>query len=278
MSAAWDAHYKRISDLIAANPVQRAPMAAPPPPTVQPGIQAMLPQGLLDMFSGGANTGMDAGQNSTGTMGGSGFGGLGGFPNANTISSALDINPSAARGAMTALGLLSGPVGMGISALNSVGNAVNTSNNLGMLSGLGVNPGFGSTIGGLLGFNGLSGNPTSALNAAMGNQYSGFANLSTPQFDGDLSGPGGWGGWGDIAAQMDQANAEAAAAGGTPSGPSGGMADRGDISSEQLGSFKMGGYTGAGRDGKVQPGRVAGIVHEGEYVIPHRVVRGLLAK
>ena len=32
--------------------------------------------------------------------------------------------------------------------------------------------------------------------------------------------------------------------------------------------FEMGGYTGAGMDGMVQPDRVAGVVHEGEYVVP----------
>ena len=45
-----------------------------------------------------------------------------------------------------------------------------------------------------------------------------------------------------------------------------------------MNGWQSGGYTGAGRDGKVQPGRVAGLVHEGELVIPHRVVRGLLAR
>ena len=33
-------------------------------------------------------------------------------------------------------------------------------------------------------------------------------------------------------------------------------------------SFRGGGYTGAGMDGVVQPGAPAGMVHEGEFVIP----------
>lgn len=47
-----------------------------------------------------------------------------------------------------------------------------------------------------------------------------------------------------------------------------------------MNGWMRGGYTGAGRDGKVQPHMPAGTVHEGELVIPHhmvrRMIRGLL--
>ena len=213
---------------------------------------------------------------STETAGAGGW--VGGLPNAQTMAAQMDMNPTGMRAAMAALGLANPALGFGLGAVNALGNLGNTVNNVGMLNGLGVNPGFGSTVGGLLGFNGLAGTPTGALNAAMANQYAGFANLSTPQFSGDLSDPmAGYGGWGDIASAMDAANA-AASAGGTASSPSGGMADRGDISSETLGSFQKGGYTGAGRDGVVQPHKPAGIVHEGEYVIPAHMVRKMMGR
>lgn len=273
MSETWSRHYQAISDLIAANPVQRyAPPAPPTPAPAGPTLPSWA-SGPADGWQGGANQGDAGAPTAAGTMS---LGG--GFPNASTIASALDINPAVARAGMTALGLLSGPLGMGIGAANMAGNIANTTSNYDMLSSAGVSPGVGSVLGGLLGFNGLAGTPTSALNAAMANQYAGFAGLSPAQMQGDFS-MSGWGGWGDIAAQMDAANA-AASAGSTPSGPSGGMADRGDISSEQLGDWQKGGYTGAGRDGIVQPHRVAGRVHEGELVIPHHMVRrmGLLGR
>ena len=41
------------------------------------------------------------------------------------------------------------------------------------------------------------------------------------------------------------------------------------------GDFKEGGYTGAGRDRRVQPNRKAGTVHEGEYVLPAEAVEAI---
>lgn len=278
MSGTWADHIARVNGYIDADKAakaarrtnaQAARAAAMPSPGA---MQSMPDMPSAPMGSGGDNGAMGmAGATSQGGWGGS-------FPNAQTIASALDINPTAARLGITALGLLNPVVGVGIGAINGIGNIANTASNVGMLNGLGVNPGFGSTLGGLLGFNGLAGTPTSALNAAMANQYSGFANLSTPQFAGDFNDPmAGWGGYADIAAQMDAANA-AAMAGGPASNPSGGFGDLGDISAEQLGSFKKGGYTGAGRDGVVQPDRPAGIVHEGEYVIPAHMVRKMMGR
>lgn len=291
MSGTWADHIARVNGYIDADKAakaarrtnaQAARAAAMPSPGAMPSMPDMP---SAPMASGGANDamGMQAGAASQGGWGGS-------FPNAQTIASAMDINPTAARLGITALGLLNPALGVGIGAINGIGNIANTANNVGMLNGLGVNPGFGSTVGGLLGFNGLAGTPTSALNAAMANQYSGFANLSTPQFAGDLKngiddqagGFGSFGGWGEIAAAMDAANA-AAMAGGTASNPAGGVAQgedgpmtNSDISSEQL--FQKGGYTGAGEDGIVQPWKRAGIVHEGEYVIPAHVVRKMMGR
>lgn len=254
-----DAERSRRAALRAATAQQRAASAGSP-------AMPAVPDTMGDTYQGGANAGM-----SDAASGGGGARWGGGLPNAQTLASAFDINPTAARAGLAAIGLLSGPVGLGIGALNGIGNIANTSSNVGMLNGLGVNPGVGSVLGGLFGFNGLAGNPTSALNAAMANQYSGFANLSPAQMPGDFN-TSGWGGWGDIAAAMDAANA--AAQSGTPSNPSGGIADRGDIQAENL--FMKGGYTGAGDDGVVQPHKRAGIVHEGELVIPHHMVKKMM--
>ena len=43
-------------------------------------------------------------------------------------------------------------------------------------------------------------------------------------------------------------------------------------------SFRGGGYTGAGMDGVVQPGAPAGMVHEGEFVIPAGGLAEVLAR
>jgi hypothetical protein len=275
MSETWNNHYRQISDLIASRPVQRYTPPPAPAPAPAPGWEDALRTALEQFQTGGE--GMDAAGVGAPDGGGGGRGWTGGFPNTSTISSMLDINPGLARAGMIGLGLLSGPVGTGLSALNTMGNVANTVSNTGMLGNLGVNPGFGSTLGGLLGFNGLSGNFTSALNAAMANNYSGFANLSSPQAPGDMSGMGGWG---DIAAAMDAAAAEqnAASGSGAYDGQGPGQAVQGEVTAEPLGGFQKGGYTGAGRDGVVQPHKPAGIVHEGELVIPHHVVKrmGLL--
>lgn len=274
MSGTWADHIAQVNAFIAADRAARAARrttaqtARATPTTGTGATQSYSDLGLgAENWQGGANSG-NIGANTQAATGSWG----GGFPNASTIANALDISPTAARAGMTAIGLLSGPLGMGLSAANMLGNAVNTSNNVGMLNGLGVSPGFASTLGGLLGFNGLSGDYTSALNAAMANQYSGFSGLSAAQQPGFNAVD-----WGGIAQQMDQANA-AAQAGSTSSGPSGGMADRGDISAQDLGEYQRGGYTGAGRDGVVQPDKPAGVVHEGELVIPAHIVRMMMGR
>jgi hypothetical protein len=224
MSAVWDAHYKRISDLIAANPVQRAPMAAPPSPmTVQPGIQAMLPPGLLDMGSGGGDGGM------TGVAAGPGgsLGSLGGMFGG--------INPGTLGGWGGGLvgGLLGGPFG---ALAGSVG---------------------GRALAGLLD----SPSAPQAMAQETVGPYGGFGiEVAAPGYGGGMAGEAGSAGFGGGTATEGS------------TGEFGGA--MGEI------GFQMGGYTGAGRDGVVQPSRRAGVVHEGEYVIPAHLVKrmGLLAK
>lgn len=52
-----------------------------------------------------------------------------------------------------------------------------------------------------------------------------------------------------------------------------GVGDLGAMSGNDMMGWQHGGYTGAGRDGVVQPHKPAGIVHEGELVIPAHMVR-----
>ncbi len=273
MSGRWDSHIATVNGYLADQKAKRAAKTAADAAAVpQPAVLPTMPDAGMptDQWQGGDNMGaMGAAPEAAD---GAGRGWTGGFPNANTISSFMDVNPNTARAGLTALGMTNPALGMALGGMGLVGNAVNTTNNLDMLSGLGVNSGVASTIGGLLGYNGLSGNNTAALNAAMANNYSGFANLSPAQMQGDFN-SGSWGGWSDIAAGMDAANS-ASGSGMAASNPSGGFADRGDISSEGL--FQKGGYTGAGNDGVVQPHRKAGTVHEGELVIPHHMVKKMM--
>lgn len=229
MSGSWADHIARVNGYIAADREQKAQRRADVATTRAQQQAAFAPAPAVPSFfdGGGAGGANDTATGAAASGGGARWGG--GFPNATTLASNLDISPLAARAGITALGLLGGPaVGMGLGALGMIGNIANTANNHGMLSGLGVNPGFGSTVGGLLGFNGLAGSYTDALNAAMAGRYDGFSNLSPAQADGF-----NFGGWADIAAQMDAANAAAMGAQ-AASNPSGGWGDRGDISAETL--------------------------------------------
>lgn len=260
MSAAWDAHYKRISDLIAGNPVQRAPAAAATPVTVQPGVQAMLPAGLLDMWQGGGNGGqmgapggVDYGgaPGDMSALGGKfgGFGGLAGGLLGGLAGTALAGPFGGALGAWggrALAGLLGGPAQTGVAQPTEPGSI---GGDFGP-GGSGPNA-FGGGLGSL-GAAGM-GLGLGGLGAMSGNEIMGF---------GGMGGFGGVdGGSGDMS-QGDQSGA----------GPNSGDMGMG------MGQFQQGGYTGAGADGVVQPWRRAGVVHEGEMVIPHRVVRGLLAR
>lgn len=277
MSETWQRHMARVTGLLDDQNTRRAAWEAnnPQPSPFTPAVALEAPSYGFEGWSGG--NGMEPqsapAMTSSGSPAGGTFG-LGGFPNSTTLAQAMDINPAAARGLMTAAGLVSPGLGMGLSALNSFGNIANTVNNVDMLQGLGVNPGWGSMFGGALGFNNLAGNTTGALNKAMADMMPGFANMSVEQQPGEFAQ-----GWADIAAGMDAANA-AASGGGPASNPSGGQADRGDITAEPLGDptqgFMMGGYTGAGDDGVVQPWKRAGVVHEGEFVVPAHMMRGMM--
>jgi len=226
VSQTWNAHIGMVNGLLDAERARRQERQLAAATTRAQMRAATMADPLAS--SGSADYGMGGEGGGDKAPAGGNYGSLGGFPNAHTLASAMDINPTGARLGLAAVGLLNPGLGMGLGALNTMGNIANTASNYGMLSGLGVNPGFGSTVGGLLGFNGLAGNATSALNAAMAGRYDGFANLSPAQADGF-----NFGGWADIAAAMDAANAEAMA-GAAMSNPSGGWGDRGDISAETL--------------------------------------------
>lgn len=94
---------------------------------------------------------------------------------------------------------------------------------------------------------------------------------TTPYGVGDVFGGGGGGQgstdssgqYGGPAGGADTANSANSAGG--PSAHGGGTDPNGN-------EWRKGGYTGAGRDGVVQPGRPAGTVHESEFVIPHEAV------
>jgi len=162
-----------------------------------------------------------------------GFFGLGGFPNSTTLAQAMDINPMAVRGLMSAIGMAHPAASLGLMGLNAVGNVVNTTNNVDMLRGAGVSPGFGSVLGGLFGFNNLAGTYSGALNKAMADMMPGFAGLSVAQMPGDF-GMSDWGGWGEIAAAMDAANMGSAGTAYEGQGP--GQATQGDVMAEPLGA------------------------------------------
>lgn len=97
---------------------------------------------------------------------------------------------------------------------------------------------------------------------------------TTPYGVGDVFGGGGSGQgstdssgqYGGPAGGADTANSANSAGG--PSAHGGGTDPNGN-------EWRKGGYTGAGRDGVVQPGRQAGTVHEGELVLNANAVRSL---
>jgi|GEM_PF-4481197 len=134
----------------------------------------------------------------------------------------------------------------------------------------GVGRGLGSVVGGLLG-----GPVGSIALGYLGGKLGGM--VGAPSFDPSYgpqvpSGePGSFGSFGGPNAAAES-SAAADAMGGNANANSAGDQQAG------YGYFQNGGYTGAGRDGIVQPSRRAGIVHEGEIVLSHPMVRrmGLL--
>lgn len=93
----------------------------------------------------------------------------GGFPNTATVSQSLGINPTLGALAFGLGTAALGPVGMGLSALNSLGNVANTLSNSQTLQDMNMPMSLGQTIGGFLGSNQYSGSPTNAINAAAQN-------------------------------------------------------------------------------------------------------------
>lgn len=120
---------------------------------------------------------------------------------------------------------------------------------------LGLNP---QSIGGLLGAlgGGLVGGPFGGLLGGLAGR--GIGALMGQPSDGMAQGA-------ELAGLMGQAEQNANNMAGTAS-------EFGDAR-----GLKEGGYTGAGRDGVVQPDRPANvIVHEGELVIPHHMVKKMM--
>lgn len=139
----------------------------------------------------------------------------------------------------------------------------------------GINPGtIGGWGGGLVG--GLLGGPFGALagsvggRALMGLLGGNETNTGAGMLGNDAK---------DSLGMMNSGFGDMGGAGGMDTGGSNSNAGKeGDVGA--MNGFQGGGYTGAGVDGVVQPWRRAGVVHEGEMVIPAHLVRrmGLLAR
>lgn len=258
MSDRWNAHLAMVQGLIDAQKAQRAQRAAAAmaaqPAATTPAPQPFLDLGGGDMWQGGMNggqVGMPGGIDyggqpgdmsalggklgGLGPMAGGLLGGLAGTALAGPFGGALG-----AWGGRALAGLLGGPTGTAQpTEPGSIGGDFGP-------GGSGPNA-FGGGLG-AMGAAGM-GLGLGGLGAMSGNEIMGFGGLGAMD-----------GGSGDAAAE---AAAEAAAGG------FGGMGDMG----MGMGQFQSGGYTGAGHDGVVQPWRKAGVVHEGELVIPAHMVR-----
>lgn len=133
----------------------------------------------------------------------------------------------------------------------------------GLLGGLGGGLALGP-LGGLIG--GLAGRGIAGLLGSQAPQPTaqptapGIGSLGGESFGGGAGAGTFGGGLGDIGA----------------AGMGLGLGDLGAMTGNEIMGWQGGGYTGAGRDGRVQPNRPAGIVHEGELVIPHHVLRSWL--
>lgn len=255
MSERWQQHMAMLQRFFDQQPKSTPTIYPRVPPPAQ---SAELP---ADMFSGEMAENMGFGAAPQG-----GTSPVVGYaaPSVMALAQTADINPGLARAGLAGLGMAHPAVGLGLGLGNTAANAVNTSANLDMLNGLGVSPSGWQGLGGLIGTNPLAGTYTGALNWAMADQLPGFAGMSVEQVPGDVTGSKFEAEIADIAAAM---------------GPTADSAPRGDVVAEPLADlpgFASGGYTGAGADGVVQPWRPAGVVHEGEMVIPAWLMRGLL--
>lgn len=169
MSATWDAHFKQISDLIAANPVPKYTKPAPAEATPGPSWEDLLRQSgiLSDPWQGGMNAG--------------GFGAPSGPPG-DMGKMFGDISPGTIGGLLGAFGgglalgpvggLLGGLAGRGIAGLLS-GSAPAQAAMAGETFGGGAGPG---TFGGGLGDIGAAGMGLGlgGLGAMSGNEIMGW--------------------------------------------------------------------------------------------------------
>jgi hypothetical protein len=122
-------------------------------------------------------------------------------------------------------------------------------------------PGFGGTYGyGTDPANGIGSGDFGAASAAGRGETVGPDN----SYGGYGGGYGGGSEGGGMGGSSDSASDGPGAGGGV--GADGGVGSGGD-------AWMSGGYTGAGQDGAVQPAQPAGTVHEGEVVIPARMVQ-----
>lgn len=243
----WQQHIAGVNGILAANPVRRYQ----PPPMVIPDaagqIDPSAPTPSLAAVYGGTETqagpyaaGAGRADNGRNTQfSGLGFGPGERLPSTGMLAGAGVPGAVGRAGFSAATGLL-GPVGLGLSGVNTVNNGYNAVQNYNDLGAWGVNVGAGDILSGLGGGR-FGGTLADAMDA------SGFGSLSQQ--------PGETGGSPEIAAE----------------GP---MAMAGDINVGGGGGFfRRGGYTGAGHDGAVQDARPAGVVHEGEFVVSAPAMR-----
>ena len=188
---------------------------------------------------------------------GEGVGGGGNDPNATGYGQTTDV-----KGVLGTLGSFAlGPIGAALAlGVNMVADPNRTST-YGLADMFSGKP---TSLTGMLAdqWNGNLVNP----NVVSPDKTAGPADYGKADFGADFSGTvssGGPEGGGKATGGADPSqNAENNA---PDAGKGDGMADGGQ-------KLRKGGYTGAGRDGVVQPGRPAGTVHESEFVIPHEAV------
>jgi len=207
---------------------------------------------------------------------GEGYGGGGIDPNTSGYGTASSLGAFLGNIA-TGLGLITGPLGAAITGGRILGTMIadpqrDTFYGVGDLFGggggpnvdqgavigapAGTAPGWGGTIGrtaeGSIEFGPATPDVNDVLSATPnpGNPFGMAQTHGTVSYGGGGDGGGGYGG--GLGASSDAT-----------------MGGVGQEAGQSLG-WRRGGYTGAGADRMVQPGMPAGMVHEGEYVLPAR--------
>jgi hypothetical protein len=159
-------------------------------------------RGIADALSPASSLGVNGAPSQTSTPGTStqnssppsnlgssspfGFGGLGfggaAMPNYASLGQTMGVNPSAVSTLGAGIGAALGPVGLGLGALNTVGNVVNTTSNLNDLqtSLPNYSPSFFDKLGGYLGINSqLAGTPSYAQAYGASQVYGGMGMPAT---------------------------------------------------------------------------------------------------